>query len=69
MRKVSALSEEENQQSNSERSYADNAIDKLQESRRGEGDADILDQAVDKAQEFGLANKVMDKLKGLFGGQ
>jgi hypothetical protein len=29
----------------------------------------MLDQAVDKAQEFGLVNKVVDKRKGMFGGQ
>ena len=51
-RKVSAVSEGENPQS-SEHSYADDAIDKVQESRRGEGDPDMLDQAGDKAQEFG----------------
>jgi hypothetical protein len=61
------LSEEENKQS--EHSYADDAIDKLQESRRGEGDPDMLDQAVDKAQEFGLLDKAVDKLKGMFGGR
>jgi hypothetical protein len=66
---VRALSEEENRQgSSSEHSYVDDAIDKLQESRRGEGDPDVLDQAVDKAQEFGLVNKAVDKLKGMFGG-
>ena len=51
------MSEEENRQSSSsEHSYVDDAIDKLQESRRGEGDPDALDQAV-------------DKLKGMFGSQ
>jgi hypothetical protein len=65
---LSAVSEEENRQS-SEHSYADDAIDKVQESRRGEGAPDMLDQAVDKAQEFGLVNKVVDKRKGMFGGQ
>jgi hypothetical protein len=61
------LSEEEQQRN--EHSYADEAIDKLQEARRGEGGPKMLDQAVDKAQEFGLVNKAFDKLKGIFGGQ
>lgn len=60
---------EEDQQKNAagdqqDRSTVDSTIDKAQEYRGGEGEPD----SVDKAQETGMTDKIVNKLKSMFGG-
>ena len=64
---------EEDQQKNAagdqqDRSTVDSTIDKAQEYRGGEGEPDSVDKAVNKAQETGMTDKIVNKLKSMFGG-